>query len=151
MRTVIQRVSQASVSVEGRCVGRIAHGLLVLVAFTAEDSERECQWMAEKILKLRLFDDSEGRMNRDVLEAGGSILVVSQFTLYGDAHKGSRPSYIRSAPAAVAEPLYQRFVEILTSRQLCPVEQGQFGAMMSVELTNSGPVTLLVDSPQPKG
>ena len=151
MRTVIQRVSQASVSVEGRCVGRIAHGLLVLVVFTAGDSERECQWMAEKILKLRLFDDSEGRMNLDVVEAGGGILVVSQFTLYGDAHKGSRPSYIRSAPAAVAEPLYQRFLEILTARQLCPVEQGQFGAMMSVELTNSGPVTLLVDSPQPKG
>lgn len=151
MRTVIQRVSQASVSVQGRCVGRIAHGLLVLVAFTAEDTERECQWMAEKILKLRLFDDSEGRMNLDVVEAGGGILVVSQFTLYGDAHKGSRPSYIRSAPAAVAEPLYQRFLEILTASHLCPVEQGQFGAMMSVELTNSGPVTLLVDSPQPKG
>ena len=123
----------------------------MLVAFTAEDTERECQWMAEKILKLRLFDDSEGRMNLDVVEAGGGILVVSQFTLYGDAHKGSRPSYIRSAPAAVAEPLYQRFVEILASSHLCPVEQGQFGAMMSVELTNSGPVTLLVDSPQPKG
>lgn len=151
MRTVIQRVSQASVSVEGRCVGRIAHGLLVLVAFTTGDTERECQWMAEKILKLRLFDDSERRMNLDVVEAGGGILVVSQFTLYGDARKGSRPSYIRSAPAAVAEPLYQRFVEILASSHLCPVEQGQFGAMMSVELTNSGPVTLLVDSPQPKG
>jgi D-tyrosyl-tRNA(Tyr) deacylase len=111
MRAVVQRVTHASVSVEGRVVGAIQHGLAILVGVRVGDTETEAQWMASKIATLRIFDDDEGKLNRSVLDVGGSALVVSQFTLYGDARKGRRPSYTEAAPPEAAEPLIRRFIE----------------------------------------
>jgi D-aminoacyl-tRNA deacylase len=144
MRVVLQRVGGAAVRVGGRCAGRIGNGLLLLVGFTAADDERALRWMAEKVLNLRVFADGEGKMNRSVLEAGGSILVVSQFTLYGDARKGRRPSFVDAAPPRIAVPLYERFVGLLRGAAI-RVETGEFGAMMEVELVNDGPVTLILE------
>ena len=144
MRVVLQRVSRARVSVEGRVTGEIGEGLLLLVGFTAGDGEEALRWMAEKVVGLRVFTDAEGKMNRSVEEVGGGLLVVSQFTLYGDARKGRRPSFIDAARPEVAIPLYERFVEILRASGL-PVGTGEFGAMMAVELVNDGPVTLILE------
>lgn len=125
-------------------MGEIGPGLLVLAGFTEGDDEDALRWMAEKILNLRIFQDDEDRMNRSVLDTGGGVLVVSQFTLYGDARKGRRPSFISAAAPDLARPLYQRFVEIV--RETVPgVQQGEFGAMMEVSLVNDGPVTLIVE------
>lgn len=125
-------------------MGEIGPGLLVLAGFTEGDDEDALRWMAEKILNLRIFQDDEDRMNRSVLDTGGGVLVVSQFTLYGDARKGRRPSFISAAAPDLALPLYQRFVEIV--RETVPgVQQGEFGAMMEVSLVNDGPVTLIVE------
>jgi D-aminoacyl-tRNA deacylase len=130
--------------VGGRVTGEIGRGLLLLVGFTEGDGEEALRWMAEKVVGLRVFGDHEGKMNRSVEEAGGGILVVSQFTLYGDARKGRRPSFVDAARPEVAIPLYERFVVLLRATGL-PVGTGEFGAMMEVELVNDGPVTLVLE------
>jgi len=146
MRVVLQRVKRADVRVEGRVTGKIAHGFLVLAGFGPSDTEAQLSWMAEKILGLRVFADDQGKMNRDLVETKGSLLVVSQFTLYGDASKGRRPSFIDAAPPELAKKLYERFVELLKEKAgTIAVETGEFGAMMDVELVNDGPVTLILD------
>ena len=131
---------------EGRVTGKIGPGFLVLAGFAPTDNDAVLEWMADKILGLRLFGDDEGKMNRDLAEVGGSVLVVSQFTLYGDAKKGRRPSFIDAAPPEIAIPLYERFVALLREKASgIPVATGEFGAMMEVELVNDGPVTLLLE------
>jgi D-tyrosyl-tRNA(Tyr) deacylase len=144
MRIVLQRVSRAKVTVDGRVTGEIGRGLLLLVGFTEGDTEEALAWMARKIVQLRIFSDDEGKMNRSVEEADGAVLVVSQFTLYGDARKGNRPSFIDAARPETAIPLYERFVELLRATGR-PVATGEFGAMMDVELVNDGPVTLILE------
>ena len=145
MKAVVQRVSKAEVVVGGQSVGRIGEGILALVAISRNDTEKELLWMARKIVELRIFDDSEGKLNLSLQDVKGQLLVVSQFTLYGDCRKGRRPSYIEAAPPAEAEKLYQDFVSIM--RQFVPdVQTGQFQAMMEVTLTNSGPVTLILEN-----
>src|SRR5437867_4662887 len=137
MRAVVQRVRTATVSVEGVEIARIGNGLLALVGIHREDSRPDLEWMAKKIVELRIFDDSEGRMNRSLLEIHGQLLVVSQFTLYGDCRKGRRPSYTAAAAPAQAQMLYEQFVQII--RQWVPdTQSGQFQAMMDVLLINSG-------------
>jgi len=148
VRVVLQRVSRAAVrvGVDGKTVGEIGRGFLVLAGFAPTDGDAVLEWMAEKILGLRLFGDAEGKMNRDLAEVGGGVLVVSQFTLYGDARKGRRPSFIDAAPPEIAIPLYERFVTMLREKAgSIPVATGEFGAMMEVELVNDGPVTLLLE------
>lgn len=144
MRVLLQRVASASVRVEGRETGRIGRGYLLLVGLTHDDDEKKLEWMADKIVGLRLFMDAEGKMNLPLADVSGGLLVVSQFTLYGDASQGRRPSFIAAARPEVAEPLYRRFVEILRERGP-QVETGEFGAMMEVELVNDGPVTISID------
>lgn len=144
MRVLLQRVSSASVTVSGRVTGQIARGYLLLVGFTHDDDAAQLAWMADKIHGLRLFADAEGKMNLGLDEVGGQVLVVSQFTLYGDAQKGRRPSFIDAARPEVAVPLYERFVALLRERGL-HVETGEFGAMMDVALVNDGPVTLWLE------
>jgi D-tyrosyl-tRNA(Tyr) deacylase len=145
MRAVLQRVTRAQVLVDQEMVGRIDRGLLVLLGVCQGDSPEQARWLADKVAGLRIFADEEGKMNRDVLEAGGSILVVSQFTLYGDCSKGRRPSFIDAADPELAVPLYEAFINGLKAHGI-PVATGRFGAMMQVELVNDGPVTLIVDS-----
>ena len=146
MRVVLQRVSRAEVRVDGRVTGKIGAGLVVLAGFAPGDTEDTLQWMAEKILTLRIFGDAEGKMNLALGDVGGALLVVSQFTLYGDARKGRRPSFVDAAPPEAAVPLYERFVAVLRERSGgAPVETGVFGAMMDVELVNAGPVTLVLE------
>ena len=145
MRVVIQRVSMAEVEVQGRTVGRIGPGLAVLVAVCAGDTGRDLAFIRKKILQLRIFPDEAGRMNRSLLEAGHSILLVSQFTLYGDCRKGNRPSFSRAAPPTAAREIYRRLAESLREPGVV-VETGRFGAMMDLSLVNDGPVTLIVDS-----
>jgi D-tyrosyl-tRNA(Tyr) deacylase len=145
MRVVLQRVSRAKVDVEGRTVGEIGRGHLLLVGFTEKDDEEALRWMAEKVIGLRVFLDDDGKMNRGLDEVRGDLLVVSQFTLYGDASKGRRPSFIDAARPELAIPLYQRFVDLLRERAPGKVETGEFGAMMQVELVNDGPVTLILE------
>lgn len=145
MRVVLQRVSRAEVRIGGRTVGRIGPGFLLLVGLRADDTEEKLRWMAEKVIGLRLFPDADGKMNLGLEDVGGGLLVVSQFTLYGDARKGRRPSFIEAAPPAVAVPLYERFVQLLREQAPGPVETGEFGAMMEVELVNDGPVTLILE------
>lgn len=144
MRIVLQRVSRARVTVAGRATGQIGRGLLLLAGFTDADTEDALAWMAEKVVGLRIFPDDEGKMNRSVAEVGGALLVVSQFTLYGDARKGRRPSFVDAARPETAIPLYERFVELLRRTGL-EVATGEFGAMMDVELVNDGPVTLILE------
>ena len=144
MRVVLQRVSSASVTVGGRPVGRIGAGVLLLVGFTPGDGEAEVEWMADKVAGLRIFPDDEGKMDRGLADVGGDALVVSQFTLYGDARKGRRPSFIAAAPPEVAEPLYERFADRLRAGGIA-VATGEFGALMEVTLVNDGPVTLILE------
>ena len=144
MRVVLQRVARASVTVEDRVVGSIGKGFLLLVGFAAGDGENQIRWMADKIVGLRVFPDDKGRMNRDLLDVGGALLVVSQFTLYADARKGRRPSFVGAAQPDEARSNYERFVSELEQREV-PVATGEFGALMSVELLNDGPVTLILD------
>jgi len=144
MRVVVQRVSRAEVRIGERVTGRIGRGLLLLVGFKADDTEDALGWMADKVVGLRIFSDSEGKMNLSLDEVGGAALVVSQFTLYGDARKGRRPSFIDAAPPPLATPLYERFVALLRER-IPDVQTGEFGAMMDVDLVNDGPVTLLLE------
>jgi D-tyrosyl-tRNA(Tyr) deacylase len=145
MRAVVQRVSRASVRVAGRLTGEIATGLLVFVGVGTDDDPSDADWLAEKICGLRIFRDGAGLMNRSVVEAGGGILLVSQFTLQGDARKGRRPSFVRAAKELQARPLFERVGSATTARGVT-VAYGEFGANMDVELVNQGPVTLLLDS-----
>ena len=144
MRVLVQRVSRAHVRVGGVTVGKIGPGLLLLVGLTHADGEAELAWMADKVLGLRIFADSDDKMNLAVAEAGGALLAVSQFTLYGDARKGKRPSFVDAARPELAAPLYERFVALLRAGGVT-VETGEFGAMMEVELVNDGPVTLWLE------
>ncbi len=144
MRVVLQRASRAAVRVDGQTVGAIGRGFVVLAGFAPADGEAALAWMADKIAGLRLFADAEGKMNLPLAEVGGGVLVISQFTLYGDASKGRRPSFVDAAPPAVAEALYERFVALLREKGL-EVQTGRFGAMMDVELVNEGPVTLILE------
>jgi len=146
LRAVVQRVSQAAVRVEGEDVGRIGPGLLVLLGAGQGDGPADVDWMVEKITGLRIFEDDGGKMNLSVADVGGGLLVVSQFTLYGDCRKGRRPSFVHALEPDAAEALVQRFVDGARARGF-PVETGRFRAMMDVELTNQGPVTLIVESP----
>jgi len=144
MRAVIQRVKKAGVSVNGEIIGQISKGLLVLLAVHQDDEELVIKKMADKILNLRIFNDDQGKMNLSVKDVGGEIMVVSQFTLYGDCRKGNRPSFIKSAKPKKAIPFYEKFVEY-TKEQGIRCETGKFGAMMEVELVNDGPVTIIID------
>lgn len=145
MRAVVQRVSKASVEVDGEITGSINQGLLVLLAVHDDDTPDQMKWVADKIAKLRVFQDAEDKMNLSVSDVGGGILVVSQFTLYGSVKKGTRPSFIESAHPEKAESMYEDFVEYLKSNYNIPVETGKFAAMMDVKLVNDGPVTLIVE------
>jgi len=149
MRCVIQRSGPARVRIDGEIVGSIDSGLVVLVAFKPADGETELTWMARKIPSLRLFNDAQGRINCSLREVGGGILLVSQFTLYGDCRKGNRPSFVGSAPADQAAALYRRFAELL-NQEWPDTAGGRFGAMMDVELVNQGPVTVIVDRDPPR-
>jgi len=146
MRAVVQRVTSASVTIAARTTSAIGRGLLVLVAVEEADSEEDIVWLVGKIVRLRIFPDEAGMMNRSVQEAGGDVLVVSQFTLFASTKKGNRPSYTRSARPEVAIPVYERFVGRLTADLGKPVQTGAFGADMQVALVNDGPVTILIDS-----
>jgi D-tyrosyl-tRNA(Tyr) deacylase len=145
VRAVVQRVSRAKVSVRGETSGEIGRGLLVLLGVAREDSESEADHLAKKIAGLRIFEDEHGKMNRSVAEIGGALLVVSQFTLYGDARKGKRPSFDAAAPPEVARHLYQRFIDDIKTLGI-PCQSGRFQEDMQVELLNDGPVTILLDS-----
>jgi len=145
MRAVVQRVSQARVLIDGTLVGQVQGGLLVLLGVTHDDTPEAASWLADKIVGLRIFNDAEGKMNQSVADVGGGVLVVSQFTLYGDCRKGRRPSFIDAAGPEIAIPLYEAFVNAVKALGI-PTATGRFGAMMQVELTNDGPVTLIVDS-----
>ncbi|MGH7501327.1 MAG: D-aminoacyl-tRNA deacylase [Longimicrobiales bacterium] len=145
MRVVLQRVSRAEVRIDGRVTGRIGRGYVLLVGFARDDGEAQLAWMADKVLSLRLFPDRDDRMNLGLDEVQGGLLVISQFTLYGDARKGRRPSFLDAAPPELAKALYDRFLALLTENERGPVESGEFGALMDVELVNDGPVTLILE------
>ena len=147
MRAVIQRVSKASVMVDGAAVGAVDQGLLILLGLTEGDDESHAAWLAQKIAGLRIFEDGDGKMNRSLLDVGGGALVISQFTLYGDCRKGRRPSFVHAAHPDLAAPLYERFVALLSESGVARVETGIFGAAMQVALVNDGPVTLILDRP----
>lgn len=147
MRAVLQRVRRAVVAVDGETIGAIERGLLVLLGIAPADTIDDVRWLSEKTARLRIFNDEAGKMNLSVADVGGAVLVVSQFTLYGDCRKGRRPSFIDAAPPNVAVPLYEAFVNALRSLGL-QVRTGRFGAMMQVELVNDGPVTIIADSLQ---
>ncbi len=148
MRCVVQRSGPARVEVAGQITGSIEHGLVVLAGFAPSDTSAELAWMARKLPELRIFKDDEERMNRSLREVGGAILLVSQFTLYGDCRKGRRPSFVKSAPPEAARKMYQQFGDLLRAEGIT-VGEGIFGAMMSVSLVNDGPVTLIIDREAP--
>ncbi len=145
MKVVLQRVTSASVTVEREKISEIEKGLLLLVGVATGDGEAEADWLARKVAGLRIMADDEGKMNRSVLEAGGEVLAVSQFTLLGDSRKGRRPSFVEAAPPEVAEPLFDLFCEKLRGAGVRRVRKGRFGAMMDVSLVNDGPVTMLLE------
>ena len=145
MRAVVQRVSRASVTIDNTTTGTIAKGLVVLLGIHDGDGTKELQWMADKVINLRIFEDENGKMNNSLADISGEMLIISQFTLYGDCRKGRRPGYSTAAPPHIAEPLYQQFIKEVKNRQIS-VATGTFQATMAVELVNDGPVTLLIDS-----
>lgn len=145
MKIVLQRVKKASVTVNNKISGSIENGLLLLVGIHESDTKKEVDWCCRKIPGLRIFEDDEGKMNRSVSDVNGGILVVSQFTLYGNAKKGTRPSFIEAAGPEIAEHLYDYMIEVLKRDSGLNIESGEFGAMMDVELVNSGPVTLILE------
>jgi D-tyrosyl-tRNA(Tyr) deacylase len=146
MRVLVQRVRHASVEVDGAIIGNIEQGLLLFVGIAPNDGVSDLEWMSSKVLNLRVFEDDAGKMNRSVLDVQGGILAVSQFTLYGDARKGNRPSFTDAARPEIAEPLYNQFVEKLRQSSL-NIQTGRFAAQMQVELINDGPITLMLESP----
>jgi D-tyrosyl-tRNA(Tyr) deacylase len=146
VRVVIQRVSQASVSIGGNIRAAINRGLLVLLGIEASDGAEDIEWLSGKIVRLRIFNDEAGVMNRSVKESSGEILLISQFTLFASTAKGNRPSYMRSAPPAIAIPLYEKFIQRLTQDFGQAVKTGEFGADMAVNLINDGPVSIIIDS-----
>ena len=145
MRAVVQRATRARVVIDGDTVGEIGRGLVVLLGVTHTDTAEAAAWLADKVVGLRIFNDDDGKMNRSVADVGGGVLVVSQFTLYGDCQKGRRPSFIDAARPEVAIPLYETFVNEVKALGV-PAATGRFGAMMQVELVNDGPVTIIIDS-----
>lgn len=145
MRALVQRVSKSSVSVEGETIGEIGPGLTVLVGVSTTDGRSDAQAMADKLVGLRIFRDDDGKMNRSIADVGGQMLVVSQFTLYGDARRGRRPSFTAAAPPEVAEPLVQQLVELVAAEGITTAT-GAFGAMMDVEIHNDGPVTIMLET-----
>lgn len=146
MRLVIQRVSKADVVIDGKTNGAIGQGLMILLGIGHEDTTEDIDWLVRKVIGLRIFNDEQGVMNKSILEIGGDILVVSQFTLMASTKKGNRPSWIHAAPHEISIPLYEDFIERLTIALGKPVEHGKFGADMQVSLTNDGPVTIIIDS-----
>jgi len=146
MRIIVQRCSRAEVRIDGETVGQIGTGFLLLVGITHSDTKQEAEYLAKKVANMRIFNDAEGKMNLSLGEVGGAILSISQFTLYGNAHKGNRPSFIKAAPPEVAEPLYAYFNTLLRELYGLTVETGRFGADMKVDFVNDGPVTILLDS-----
>jgi D-tyrosyl-tRNA(Tyr) deacylase len=148
MRVVIQRVSKASVTVDNKVIGTCGSGLLILVGVEQADTQEDITWLSQKIINLRIFNDTEGKMNLSMKEVGGEMLVISQFTLHASTKKGNRPSYISAAPPEIALPLYQSFVKALEQEISKPVATGQFGAHMEVSLVNDGPVTIMIDTKQ---
>ena len=146
MRVVIQRVSEASVSVDGVIVGQIQKGLMVLVGIVNEDDNTDIEWLSNKIVNMRIFEDEQGVMNKSLLEIGGAILLVSQFTLHASTKKGNRPSYIAAAKPAISIPLYELMTKQLAQDLGAPIQTGKFGADMKVALVNDGPVTITIDS-----
>lgn len=146
MRLLIQRVREASVTIEGEVRSKIGQGLLVLVGIEEADGDEDIEWLAGKLMRLRIFDDEQGVMNLDVQQVGGELLIVSQFTLFASTRKGNRPSYIRSAGEAISRPLYERFVRRVEELVGRSVGTGEFGADMQVALVNDGPVTIWIDS-----
>ena len=151
MIALVQRVKTARVEVDNKVTGEIDKGVLVLLGIHTSDSVEELRWVAKKVVNLRIFPDDEGKMNRSLLDIGAEVLVVSQFTLYGDTKKGNRPSFVNSAPPAVAEPLYEQFIDEVNQWVAKPVATGVFGAMMDVHLINDGPVTLIVEKRKEEG
>ena len=146
MKVVIQRVTRASVTIEQQLFSSIDKGMLILVGIQADDTDEDINWLSSKIVNLRIFDDENGVMNKSILDSGGEILAVSQFTLMARTKKGNRPSYIDAAPPAISVPLYEKFVATLSQELHKEVQTGQFGANMKVELVNDGPVTIIIDS-----
>lgn len=146
MRAVLQRVKRASVTVEGNITGAIEEGLLVLLGIEEADTLEDMNWLSGKLINLRIFNDEQGVMNRSLLEVGGGLLLVSQFTLFAATKKGNRPSYSRAAPPAIALPIYEKMIELLSAELGKPIQTGVFGADMKVELLNDGPVTIVIDT-----
>lgn len=145
MRILLQRVARAAVTVDGQTVGEIGQGFVALVGVGHGDGEEQAAWLAGKVAGLRVFEDADGKFNLSLHDVGGSVLVVSQFTLYADASKGRRPAFVDAAPPEVAEPLVERFAALLREKYRVPVEMGVFGAHMQVELVNDGPVTIMLE------
>ena len=146
MRAVLQRVKRASVTVEGNITGAIEDGLLVLLGIEEADTLEDMNWLSSKLVNLRIFNDEQGVMNRSLLEVGGGLLLVSQFTLFAATKKGNRPSYIRAAPPGMAVPIYEKMIELLSAELGKPIQTGVFGADMKVDLLNDGPVTIIMDT-----
>jgi D-aminoacyl-tRNA deacylase len=146
MRSIIQRVSRASVEIDGICVSQIQSGLLVLLGVEEGDTEDDLKWLSSKVVRMRIFSDTEGKMNRSVLDQGGEIIVVSQFTLHASTKKGNRPSFLRAAAPEISQPLYEKFCVAVENELGKPVGRGIFGADMKISLINDGPVTIPVDS-----
>ncbi|MGD9993810.1 MAG: D-aminoacyl-tRNA deacylase [Salinivirgaceae bacterium] len=146
MRIVLQRISEAAVSINNQTISKVGSGMLILLGIEDADNLEDVEWLVKKVINLRIFDDENGVMNRSILETGGEMLVVSQFTLHASTKKGNRPSYIKAARPETAIPLYQKFIESLQEKLLTKVQTGEFGAMMQVQLINDGPVTIIIDS-----
>jgi len=145
MKAVVQKVSKANVAIDGKIFNEIKTGLLVLLAINNFDTEKEIEWMAHKLVNLRIFPDNEGKMNKSILDINGEILVISNFTIYGDVKKGFRPNFMKSAPADFSKPMYEKFIKFMQNKYPLKIVGGIFGAMMDINLTNSGPVTIILE------
>tara|TARA_B100000959_G_scaffold285744_1_gene361538 strand:+ start:2177 stop:2629 length:453 start_codon:yes stop_codon:yes gene_type:complete len=146
MRVVVQRVSQSNVKVSGEVIGEIKEGLMVLVSFVDDDTDGDLDWMSNKIINLRIFNDEDGKMNKSLLDVGGDILIISQFTLHGSTKKGNRPSFIKAAKPDLANIMYEKFIKILEESLGKGIQKGEFGGDMKVSLVNDGPTTIIIDS-----